>query len=284
MQLCISQLSTLSTPIEAEFKAYARGGWEFCEVWLTKLETYLKDHSIAEARSLFNEFAIKPISAACQPGLLVARGEEERSHWSDFERRLALLAELAIDLLVITPDFVHPIREDDPGRVRAKLAEAAALAERFGVRLALEFHKSSRLLSSLDTAIAFVTDVGSPHLGICFDLFHYYCGPSKPEDLGYLNRDNLFLVQVSDLLGPPRELATDSDRILPGEGVIESAPPLEHFGKIGFDGPLTLELANPGLWRIPAEQLADFGKQAIDRVTRSAVGSGGPRTVVEGGR
>lgn len=284
MQPSISQLCTLSTPIEAEFKAYARGGWGFCEVWLTKLETCIKERSIAELRAIFDEYGIKPISAACQPGLLVARGDEERAHWSDFERRLALMAEFAIDLLVITPDFVAPLRDDDPGRAIAKLAEATALAETFGIRLALEFQKGSRLLASLDTAVAFAAEVGSPRLGICFDLFHYYCGPSKPEDLGLLNRDNLFLVHVSDMLGPPRELATDADRILPGEGVIDCSAILGHFRDIGFAGPVTLELANPGLWRIPAEQLADFGRQAIDRVSRPPAMEERRRKVAEGGR
>ncbi len=49
-------------------------------------------------------------------------------------------------------------------------------------------------------------------------MFHYYLGPSKFEDLGYLTVENLFHVQLADLAQLPRELATDADRILPGDG------------------------------------------------------------------
>ena len=30
---------------------FSRNGWTDVEIWLTKLETFLRDHSLAEARS-----------------------------------------------------------------------------------------------------------------------------------------------------------------------------------------------------------------------------------------
>ena len=50
------------------------------------------------------------------------------------------------------------------------------------------------------------------------DLFHYYKGPSKFEDLDRLTPENLAFVQFSDVIGVPREIMTDSDRVMPGEG------------------------------------------------------------------
>ena len=55
MKPCISQATTLSTPFEADLAAYARGGWTAVELWLTKLETYLESHPVAEARRLLLE-------------------------------------------------------------------------------------------------------------------------------------------------------------------------------------------------------------------------------------
>ena len=81
-----------------------------------------------------------------------------------------------------------------------------------------------RFGNNLQTAAALVAEVGSPHLGLCLDAFHWHVGPSKTEDLGYLTADNLFHVQLCDLADTPRELARDSDRILPGEGDIPLAP------------------------------------------------------------
>lgn len=63
-----------------------------------------------------------------------------------------------------------------------------------------------------------------------------------------------------------RELATDADRILPGDGDL----PLENFlGKLrerGYDGYVSLELMNPTLWQTKASQVADLGAAALRRV------------------
>ena len=55
-------------------------------------------------------------------------------------------------------------------------------------------------------------------------------GPSKFEDLAHLTPQNLAWVQVCDLSGTPRELAGDSDRILPGEGDFQLGPIIEQLG------------------------------------------------------
>ena len=107
---------------------------------------------------------------------------------------------------------------DDYLRAAAALGEAAELAATFGVRLALEFQKSSPFCACLETALALIAQSGAANAGVCLDVFHFYTGPSKSEDLAHLTPQNLAWVQVCDLSGTPRELAGDSDRILPGEG------------------------------------------------------------------
>ena len=84
--------------------------------------------------------------------------------------------------------------------------------------------------------------------------------------MAYLSRDNLAWVQICDLSGTPRELATDSDRILPGEGDFQIGPILDHLGRIGYDGYVSLEVLNPQLWRVPADRVADLGYRAVCRV------------------
>ena len=64
----------------------------------------------------------------------------------------------------------------------------------------------------------------------------------------------------------PRELAGDSDRILPGEGDFQIGPILDHLGRIGYDGYVSLEVLNPQLWQVPADRVADLGYQAVCRV------------------
>ncbi len=265
MRPCISQATTLSTPFESDLSAYARGGWTAVEIWLTKLETYLESHSTAEARDLLAGEGLTPAAAATQGGLLLSRGAERETHWDHYRRRLSILNELGVPTLIVAADFNRDLVPDDYPRAAASLAEAAAIASAAGVRLALEFQKSARFCASLDTTLALILQSGATGVGVCLDLFHYYTGPSKFEDLAYLTPENLAWVQVCDLAGTPRELASDGDRILPGEGDFQIGPVLDQVGRAGYDGFVSLEVLNPQLWRIAADRVADLGYQSLVR-------------------
>ncbi len=275
MTPCINQVTTLSTPFEADIPAFAHAGWPAVEIWLTKLETFLESHTPAEALALLQEHKIRPLAASSQGGLLLSRGAEREAHWSLFRRRLEVLQTLSVPTLVVVADFTAEPTSEDFGRASAALNEAAELAERHGVRLALEFQKSARFCSSLDTTLALIAQSGATNLGVCLDLFHYYTGPSKFEDLAYLTPENLAWVQVCDLCGTPRELAGDSDRIFPGEGDFQVDPILGHLVRIGYDGGVSLEVLNPQLWRIPVDRVANIAFQATEHVLERARASAG---------
>jgi sugar phosphate isomerase/epimerase len=266
MTPCISQATTLNNPFESDPAVFSRAGWTAVEIWLTKLESFLDSHTITEARSLLESNGIKPVAAAVQGGLLLSQGTERTIHWDHFRRRLTMLQELQVPTLVIAPDFARQPVAEDFEHAAESLNVAAALAATFGVRLALEFQKSSALCACLETALALIEHSGAANVGVCFDVFHYYTGPSKYEDLAYLSPENLALVQFCDMTGTARELAGDSDRILPGEGDFQLGPIVDHFERIGYQGPISLEVLNPHLWQVPADRVADLGYQALCRV------------------
>ncbi len=265
MKPCISQATTLSTPFEQDLTSYSRAGWTSVELWLTKLETYLERHTVAEAKALIDGQGLTPAAASVQGGLLLSRGVEREVHWEHFQKRLAILNEIGVPTLIVAADFNRELSPDDYRRAAGALAEAAETAQGYGVRLALEFQKSARFCASLDTTVALILQSGAEGVGVCLDLFHYYTGPSKFEDLAYLTPEILAWVQLCDLAGTPRELAADSDRIFPGEGDFQTEPFLEQLGRIGYEGYVSLEVLNPNLWQIPADRVADLGFQALGR-------------------
>ncbi|ODT98020.1 MAG: xylose isomerase [Planctomycetes bacterium SCN 63-9] len=266
MKPCISQVTVLSTPFDAALDAHARGGWQAVELWLTQLETCLAEgRSAADLRSMLADRGLIPAAASSQGGLLLSTGEERQTHRDHFRRRLELLQSLAVPTLVVAADFARDPSPEHYGRASEALAEAGELAGGFGVRIALEFQKASQFCTSLDTALALVAGCGSSNVGVCLDLFHYYTGPSKFEDLAYLSPETLAHVQVCDLSGTPREMAGDADRIFPGEGDFQLQPILDHLRRIGYDRYVSLELLNPHLWRVPADRVADLGYQALLR-------------------
>ena len=131
MEVCISQVTTLSTPFEADLPAYAQAGWTAVELWLTKLEAYLDEHSVAQAKALLEGQGLRAVGAAGQGGLLLARGAERAAHWAHFRRRLEILAELGVPTLVLAADSDGKAEDEHGGRVgglTCKAFELPALA------------------------------------------------------------------------------------------------------------------------------------------------------------
>jgi 4-hydroxyphenylpyruvate dioxygenase len=138
------------------------------------------------------------------------------------------------------------------------------------MKLALEFRAGIPWVNNLQTALAVVGAADQPNLGVVLDLWHFALGPSKSEDLQLLDLSKLFLVQVSDLAATTRELADDTDRILPGEGELPLAGWLGTIGQMGYSGPVSLEVPNPRLWQVPQAQVADLGWQSLARLLASS--------------
>jgi sugar phosphate isomerase/epimerase len=266
MKPCISEVTTLPCSFAEDVQAYADAGCTAMEVWLTKLETHLEQHSAADTHKLLEDRQITLAAAAYQGGLLLSQGEERRAHYDHFRRRLDLCEVLGIPLLLVVADFVERVDRTALGRAAVSLKQAAQWASGAGVRLALEFRASATFCSSLDTALALVAECGEPNVGVNFDVFHYYTGPSKFEDLALLTPANLAHVQLADLAGVPRELASDSDRVLPGDGDFQLGPIVERLRAIGYDGWVSLELMNPTLWKTKATQVAELGMLALRRL------------------
>jgi 2-keto-myo-inositol isomerase len=265
MKPCISEATTLPQTFAADVIAYTEAGFEAMEVWLTKLETHLETHSGADTVKLLEDRRLTLAAAAYQGGLLLSQGEQRRAHYDHFQRRLELCALFAIPTLLVVADFVEAVDRTALERAVVSLAQAGQMAAGFGVRLALEFRGKATFCASLDTAVALVAQCGRPNVGVCLDVFHYQTGPSKPDDLALLTRENLAHVQLCDLAGVPRELATDADRVLPGDGDIRLEPVMERLRAISYDGWVSLELMNPTLWQVKPASVAEVGLAALRR-------------------
>jgi 4-hydroxyphenylpyruvate dioxygenase len=263
---CISQVTTLPSSFEADVTDYSSAGCAAMELWLTKLEAFLERHTVEEAKRLSAAHEIRFAAASVQGGILWAEGESGRESFALLERRLSLCQALRIPTLVVAADFVSDLSATSFQRAVASLQQASLTAAPFGVRLALEFQARARFCNNLHTAISLAAAAEDPNVGICFDAFHYYTGPSKFEDVKHLAKENLFHVQLSDLAGVPRELATDSDRILPGDGDFELLPIVDWLRTIGYDGYVSVELMNPRLWNLQGAQVAEVSITALRKL------------------
>jgi sugar phosphate isomerase/epimerase len=266
MTPCISQVTTLPASFADDAENYPAAGCRAVEVWLTKLEQHLETVSAADTRKALTDRGVKLVAAAYQGGLLLSQGEQRKVHFEHFKRRLDLCQSFSIPTLVLAADFAGQCEPQSLGRAVVSLAQAGQWAAGFGVRLALEFRGTDAFCSSLDTALALVGQCREVNVGVCLDLFHYYKGSSKPEDLDRLTQANLFHVQVCDVAGVPREWMSDSDRVMPGDGDFRPESVVRTLRSIGYAGAVSLELMNPELWRANPKQVVELGLTALERL------------------
>lgn len=266
MDICLSETTTMPAKFAEDVEACVGAGFPALEVWLTKLEGHLETTSADDTRRMLADKGVRLAAAAYQGGLLLSQGQQRKAHFDDYRRRLDLCQGFGIGTMLVVADFVRAVDPTALERAVVSLKQAGQWAAGFGVRLALEFRGADTFCASLDTAVRLVAACGEPNVGVCLDVYHFFKGPSKEADLDLLTAENLFWVQACDLAGVPRELATDADRILPGDGDLPLTNLLGKLRERGYDGMVSLELMNPTLWQMKASQVADLGAAALRRV------------------
>jgi sugar phosphate isomerase/epimerase len=270
MRPAIATVCSLDAPLATILEDYAAGRCDAVDLWLGHAEAFLESRGTAALRDALARHGIAAVAASFQGGLLTSQGDARRDLWRHFEQRLELLRDLGIPVLVVAGDAFGPLGPQDLGRLGMSLSEAAKRAADSGVRIALEFDARASFPNNLQSAVALVEDVGHPALGICLDWFHFTVGPSKPLDLHLLSRDTLAHVQLSDIADVPREMAGDSDRILPGEGCSPPDELIRRLGDIGYGGAVSVEVQNPRLWSVPPRQFGEIAMTALRRLLGQA--------------
>ena len=266
MNVCLSQATTLPAGAADDLAAFADVGAAGAELWLTKIEQHLDRHPLDDLKTLFADRNLRPAAAAYQGGLLLTQGEQRKAGFDHFRKRLELCQALGVPTMVLVADFAQRVDAQALQRSVVSLKQAGQWAAGYGVRLALEFRGGDTFCSCLETALILAEQAAEPNVGVCLDWFHFYKGPSKADDLARLTNQNLFHVHVADVAGLPRELMTDADRVMPGDGDFSFAPLAETLRKIGYDGWVSLETFNPVFWQLKPTQVAELGLMAVNRI------------------
>jgi sugar phosphate isomerase/epimerase len=61
-------------------------------------------------------------------------------------------------------------------------------------------------------------------------------------------------------------MASDADRILPGEGASPPDDLVRRLAAIGYAGAVAIELHNPALWRVPPRQFGEIAITALRKL------------------
>lgn len=270
----LSQATLLPHSLATDLDACIKGGIRSVEIWLTKAEDHLKYHPLECLAKMFGDAGIRLEAASYQGGLLGGDPEARKAHLEHFRRRLDLCQALGIKTMGILPELVPGGKKSPTERLTPAdmaltvdhLGQAADWAEAYGVHLALSFRLESPLPNNLQTALALVESAGRSNLGVALDCFPFFNGPSKTEDLAWVTPENLRLVRICDMSGGVRELARETETVLPGDGDWPLVSLVQNLRQKGYQGPLSVELMNPRLWQVKPSQLAELAWSSVLRL------------------
>ncbi|MBI5118132.1 sugar phosphate isomerase/epimerase [Candidatus Poribacteria bacterium] len=137
------------------------------------------------------------------------------------------------------------------------LGKLLNIAEPAGVGLALAFRGFKWCaVNSLEGACEAVAAHRGRRLGIALDTFDLHAMGTQPETLKSIDPSIISVMRMSDCTDVAHAILSETDRVLPGEGVARLDAMLEAVWNAGFSGPISLKILSPALWSLKAEEIA----------------------------
>jgi sugar phosphate isomerase/epimerase len=109
-------------------------------------------------------------------------------------------------------------------------------AEKEGVMLLVE-PEPDLLIETADQYLEFATKIQSSHLGLNFDIGHFYCVKDEPAPTVHKLKEHIRHVHLEDIAA-----TRVHHHMIPGEGAIDFGPVLAALRDVGYDGWVTVEL------------------------------------------
>ena len=265
MRFSINQVTYGEREFRTVVEATAAASFDAIELWLPHVEAHLADgHSAEEARTLLDDHGVEAVGACAVDGLLKAAGRDKRRAFDVAKARFELCQVLGAGAIACVADGPASPTRDDYSDAVERAREIGDLAASFGLTVAFEFIAGFPFVGTLATAARLVEEADHPNVGVLFDSFHFSTGASKLADFECLDNRGIAFVHLSDTPDEPREVLTDADRVLPGQGCLPLDEIIEHIDQTGYDGCYSIELFNRELWATDPFEVARLAYQACE--------------------
>lgn len=259
--LCLNTSTVRTTPLLKTLELAGRSGFRAVELWHDEVSAYLEQGGTpAELRKAMGDAGLAVVSMIALFGWATVSADDYPRILDECKRRMDLAAEVGSPYIIASP----PDEVVDLFHAAARFGELFKLGRAAGVEPSMEFLGFVRGINTVASAWTVARDCGEPDATVVADVFHMIRGGGSVDDLLTLQGDRLAVFHINDLPArPDPRVQADSDRVMPGDGIADLPRVIRNLRAIGYRGPLSLELFNPGLWaRNPAEVL----KVGIERL------------------
>jgi sugar phosphate isomerase/epimerase len=278
----VCQFTTIDLSFEQDLEFFARTGATGIGIWEGKLrdgdeepqEAALRASGLDASICIPNNIGPLPVPDFPGPSDI----DERIEAMCGSIRRLARFGPAAVVVVTGADDALSPAEQR---RIAVEgLREAARTAAEVGTRLSIEPireypDKDYTFVRTIPDTLELIAEIGDPSVGIQYDVYHLF----DTDDVVALTErhaESVAGVHVNDYRrGGPR---VSSDRVLPGDGVIDLPALFAALEAGGFSGWYDLEIFSEpelpdSLWTAPAEEVLRRGRAGFLRAWEQAEAS-----------
>lgn len=251
---CINQATVLPADT-LEFIAGAKeAGFASVEFDITKLEEAVQKHGLVRIKEAINSRQLKVVTLNAIENYPILTRDDMTESLGRCERIFELSRELKCEIVVVNPnEFVAGKWAETEKAFDSFITRAAEIASTFSVKLGYEFVAyENRVINTLSASLGRLSKWGSD-VGLVLDMFHLFRTGERVTQVPDSIINRVWIFHVNDAPQMPLTALKDTDRVFPGEGVVDVKRALRELGLKGYAGPVSLELFNARYWNQPTE-------------------------------
>ncbi len=258
-QLSINSVSTTHSGLEEALAAYASAGFRQVEFLMPLVKDYIAHgHTLDDVRALLARYQLHSIGGFETHVVCFGTLAEQHVNFDLLVNNAHLIHELGGGVMIVGTDGPEHISLSSLDSIAEALRKLAEQIEGLQVNIALEFNWSP-VVKSLQSAVLVVNKVQHAQVGILFDPAHYYTTVTKFEHLTAATVPLIKHVHIDDMRDKPGELSNcNSDRVLPGQGILDLQALIARLEQFGYSGFYSIEMFNEELWKVPVTEAASL--------------------------
>ena len=225
-----------------------------------------RKEGVEATRALLAEAKVRPAITGLPVQFAVPEDAAFQESLAGLDEQAKFTAAIGLDrmMTVLSPGSPVP-REERHRFVKARLTAVAEVLQRSGIRLGLEFlgplhfrTPSARsphpYIWTLPETVALAKEI-APNVGVVLDIWHWHHSKGTVDDIVAAGKSRIVHIHLSDARDQPPEEVRDNQRLMPGEGVIDSVGFFQALRKIGYEDAISPE----PIGRVPAEMSPEDG-------------------------
>lgn len=253
---CINQATVLPSATLAFITNAKKAGFSFAELDIGKAEEAVQKYGLTKLKETIKEQQMKIISLNAIENYPILTEDDMAKSLARCERIFQLSRDLECEIVVVNPnEFETGQKERAEKAFNSFITTAAETAKRYSVKLGYEFVSyENRIVNTLKESMDGLSRWDSG-IGLVLDVFHLFRTGENMTQLPDHLMDHVWIFHVNDAPAMPLSTLRDTDRVFPGEGVVNIREALETLRVRGFNGPVSLELFNADYWKQPADRV-----------------------------